>query len=36
MHKKRIVVTGIGPMASVGVGKDLFWEGILDKNINIS
>ncbi|MBI5408537.1 MAG: hypothetical protein HZA14_04135 [Nitrospirae bacterium] len=27
--EKRIVITGIGPLASTGIGKDAFWEGIL-------
>jgi hypothetical protein len=25
---RRIVITGIGPLASPGIGKDAFWEGI--------
>ena len=33
--KKRVVITGLGPVASVGVGKDSFWRGILDKNLGI-
>lgn len=33
--KQKIVITGIGPIASVGIGKDEFWKGILDKNVNI-
>ncbi len=28
---KRIVITGIGPLASPGIGKEAFWEGILEK-----
>jgi 3-oxoacyl-(acyl-carrier-protein) synthase len=35
MRKKRIAITGIGPIASTGIGKDAFWEGIVNKNINI-
>ncbi len=30
-REKRVVITGIGPLASVGIGKDAFWEGILKK-----
>lgn len=32
---KRVVVTGIGPLASTGIGKDAFWEGILKKRIGL-
>lgn len=32
---KRVVVTGLGPVSSVGTGKDNFWQGILNKKINI-
>ena len=32
---KRVVVTGIGPIASVGIGKDNFWQGILNKKTNV-
>lgn len=35
MADKRIVVTGIGPIASCGIGKETFWQGILDKKTNI-
>ncbi len=28
---KRVVITGIGPLASPGIGKEAFWEGILEK-----
>ena len=35
MGNKRVVITGIGPIASTGIGKDNFWQGILDKKINI-
>ncbi|MFA5337124.1 MAG: beta-ketoacyl synthase N-terminal-like domain-containing protein [Candidatus Omnitrophota bacterium] len=34
-NRKRIVITGIGPLSSVGVGKDNFWQGILEKRINL-
>ena len=33
---KRVVVTGIGPLASTGIGKDAFWKGILEKRIGLS
>jgi len=32
---KRIVITGIGPIASVGIGKEDFWKGIINKNTNV-
>lgn len=30
MTKQRVVVTGIGTVSSVGIGKDNFWEGIVN------
>ena len=27
--KKRIVVTGVGPITPIGIGKDAFWEALL-------
>lgn len=33
--EKRVVITGIGPIASCGIGKDNFWQGILDKKTNV-
>jgi 3-oxoacyl-[acyl-carrier-protein] synthase II len=30
MVKQRVVITGIGPVTSVGIGKDSFWEGIVN------
>jgi 3-oxoacyl-[acyl-carrier-protein] synthase II len=30
MTKERVVVTGIGPVCAVGIGKDAFWEGIVN------
>ena len=33
--EKRVVVTGIGPLASPGIGKDTFWEGILGKKVGL-
>lgn len=31
-NDKRVVVTGIGPLASTGHGKDAFWRGIVEGN----
>jgi len=33
---KRIVITGVGPLSSLGSGKDEFWNAILNKKVNIS
>jgi 3-oxoacyl-(acyl-carrier-protein) synthase len=33
--KKRVVITGIGPLSSIGIGKDDFWQGILRKRNNL-
>lgn len=33
--RKRVVITGIGPIASLGVGKNKFWEGILNKDTGL-
>ena len=30
MTKERVVVTGIGPVCAVGIGKDAFWDGIVN------
>ncbi len=36
MHRdKKVVITGIGPIASTGIGKDAFWKGILDKRTGV-
>jgi len=34
-REKRVVITGVGPLASTGIGKDAFWEGILKKRIGL-
>lgn len=36
MKKNRVVVTGIGPLASTGIGKDAFWQGILERRTGLS
>ena len=33
--RQRIVITGIGPISSIGIGREKFWQGILNKDINI-
>lgn len=33
--KKRVVITGIGPIASVGIGRKNFWNGLLSRDIKI-
>lgn len=32
---KRVVITGIGPISSIGIGRQAFWEGILKAKTNI-
>ncbi|MGI6576273.1 MAG: beta-ketoacyl-ACP synthase II [bacterium] len=34
--KKRVVVTGLGPITSVGIGKDEFWQGLIKGRSGIS
>jgi 3-oxoacyl-[acyl-carrier-protein] synthase II len=36
MNKKRVVVTGLGVVSSVGVGKDEFWKALIDGKSGIS
>jgi len=31
----RVVITGVGPLSSIGIGKEKFWKNILDKKTNI-
>lgn len=35
-REKRTVITGIGPLASAGIGKEAFWKGILEKRTGLS
>lgn len=35
-NNKRVVVTGIGPLASTGIGKDAFWNGIMEQRVGLS
>jgi len=32
----RIVITGIGPISSAGIGKDEFWKGLCHRKLNIT
>ncbi len=34
-EERRVVITGIGPLASTGIGKDAFWKGILKKQVGL-
>lgn len=34
-EERRVVVTGIGPIASSGIGREQFWQGLLNKKLNI-
>ncbi len=36
MNKRRVVVTGLGVVSSVGIGKDEFWKAIIDGKSGIS
>lgn len=33
---KRIAITGVGPISSIGIGKKNFWEGLIGKKTNLS
>lgn len=35
LKDKKVVITGIGPIASAGIGKQNFWQGILAENTGI-
>lgn len=34
-RERRVVITGLGPLASAGIGKDAFWDGILKKQVGV-
>jgi 3-oxoacyl-[acyl-carrier-protein] synthase II len=36
MSKRRVVITGVGVVSSIGIGKDAFWQGILESKNGIS
>ena len=31
----KVVITGVGPISSLGIGKEDFWNGVLNKDLNI-
>ncbi len=33
---RKVVITGIGPITSIGIGKDELWKNLLEKKINLS
>jgi 3-oxoacyl-(acyl-carrier-protein) synthase len=35
MSLNRVVITGIGPLSSVGIGKDACWEGMLNNQTGV-
>jgi 3-oxoacyl-[acyl-carrier-protein] synthase II len=35
-NKRRVVVTGLGVVSSVGIGKDIFWDAIINGRSGIS
>jgi 3-oxoacyl-[acyl-carrier-protein] synthase II len=35
-NNKRVVITGIGPIASTGIGKEMFWKGIVDRKTGLN
>ena len=35
-NDKRVVITGIGPVSPVGIGKKDFWEGLCSQNLSIN
>lgn len=35
VKEKKIVVTGIGPITSIGIGKDPLWKGLVEGKTNI-
>ncbi len=35
-NDKRVVITGVGPLSSIGSGKNDFWNAILNRKTNVS
>lgn len=35
IEERRVVITGIGPLTSVGIGKEAFWKGLLERKTGI-
>jgi 3-oxoacyl-[acyl-carrier-protein] synthase II len=35
-NKRRVVITGLGVVSSIGIGKDLFWESVVNGRSGIS
>ena len=33
---RRVVITGIGPITSIGIGKDIFWRSLLNREFSVS
>jgi len=29
-YHKRVVITGVGPVTPVGIGKDAYWESLIN------
>lgn len=36
LEKKKIVVTGLGPISSIGIGKENLWNNLLNAKVSIS
>lgn len=36
MSERRVVITGIGPLASIGFGKELFWDSVINQKVNLT
>lgn len=34
-NERKVVITGVGPLGSTGIGKDSFWQGILDRKVGL-
>jgi len=35
MQERRVVITGIGPLTSIGIGKDALWKSLLEGKTNV-